>query len=269
VDGRAETRTECGTWCYDATAGVPIACVDICDWSRPAEELGKPGGDHAGRTAACEPCYSICEVREDQASVVRHVYRTPLLYELINCCDVVLPRVTAVSWQEWLDLGWESAVPWGDFAARIQVTDPAADPADGFTIWFSRPIHIATLHSGSVILAAIPQEPEADYWVEKRVPLEEVRPVQPTTGPAGDELARAVQLIPTSDWIAAEITGNRSSLMYGARFELTIRGQLLRDGCGRMLDARPVGMDGSGRCQGRPGDDFVSVFEVGRREKWS
>ena len=52
----------------------------------------------------------------------------------------------------------------------------------------------------------------------------------------------------------------------GARFELTLRGQLVRHACDRMLDARPPDVDPSSRCQGRPGDDFVSVFRVGPKE---
>ena len=34
-----------------------------------------------------------------------------------------------------------------------------------------------------------------------------------------------------------------------------------------MLDARPLDIESSARCQGRPGDDFVSVFSVGRKKR--
>ena len=77
-----------------------------------------------------------------------------------------------------------------------------------------------------------------------------------------EDCAGGVRLVPEDDWIQAEITGRRSTLFYGARIEFTLRGQLLRDKCGQMLDARPLDIDSCARCQARPGDDFVTVFRV-------
>jgi hypothetical protein len=81
------------------------------------------------------------------------------------------------------------------------------------------------------------------------------------------DTVRGVRLVPDSDWLAAEVTGRRSTIFRGARFEVTIRGQLLRDACGRMLDARPLDIPLAERGQERPGGDFVSAFRIARRPR--
>ena len=53
-----------------------------------------------------------------------------------------------------------------------------------------------------------------------------------------------------------------------ARVEITLRGQLIRDKCDLMIDARPPDIDVDDPCgdragQARPGGDWVSVFRVG------
>ena len=63
---------------------------------------------------------------------------------------------------------------------------------------------------------------------------------------------RGVRLEPDPDWLYAEVTGRRSSLYGGARFEVTIRGTAARDSCGRMLDARPFDIPPGERGQSGP-----------------
>lgn len=232
--------TRCGTWCYDPAAGVPVACL----------EIGERADDRYG-----ESCLVIDRVCTDECSPVRHVYRSPLLRELISCCDVDAARVEHVSWQEWTDHG--GPVPWDQLAARIRVTDEA-DADAGLAIWFTRPVRVDTLTTASVVLSAITQEALADYWTASRVPIE-VRPLE-----VEDDLAAGVLLVADADWLDAEVTGRRSSLTYGFRLEITIRGQLLRDGCGHMLDAVPTDL-GCAPCQGRPGGDRIWAFEVEER----
>lgn len=245
--------TDCGSWGYDPRRDVcvPLACVEICDLT---EQKGEEKGDYESPDAECEPKYGFCSTPPEQCEVRPYVYRNPLLYELLNCCDVDLPRVSSVSWHDWLEPGWHYPVPWREFADRI------VSPT-GFSIDFSKPIHISTLHPGSIFLTAVYEEERTDYWMAQRVPLRELRPIE-----RDGDYASAVQLIPQDDWIAAEITGRRSTLYDGARFELTVRGQLLRDECGQMLDARPLDIESGARCQSRPGGDFTSVFQVAARE---
>jgi hypothetical protein len=282
--------TDHGNWGYDPAACVPIACVKICDLTRPGDDgrpgtespaheesqptsyrptpsepdRGKPGDDEPGQADPsdphhhephCDPKYGFCPSEPEVCKVRPHVYRTPLLYELLNCCDVDLPRVRSVSWSAWLEHGWDAAVPWPEFKRRM------LSSTDGFAIWFTKPIEISTLHPGTIYLAAVYQEPRTDYWMVQRVPLRELRPLR-----RDGEYASGVQLVPEKDWIKAEIRGDRSTLFAGARFEVTVRGQLLRDECGQMLDARPLDIDSAARCQGRPGGDFTSVFRVAPRE---
>lgn len=195
----------------------------------------------------------ICRVRP-------LVYRNPLLYELAGGCDVDLPRVTSVSWQKWIVAGWSAAVEWTEFESAIR---------SGLEVRFSRPIRTSTLHAASVHLTAITSQRGADYWAVRRVPTERPRGKPEHHGieplDVHDDLAWGVRLKPAPDWIQAEVTGDESSLFRGARFELTIRGQLLRDRCGQMLDARPVDIRGRAHGHARPGDDFVSAFQVGPR----
>jgi hypothetical protein len=251
--------TRCGSWCYDPAVGVPIACVDLRE--RPVKTDATRDADHAGARGSgrSEPdtrCLVIEKVCTDECSPVPHVYRNPLLLELLNCCDVALPRVDRVSWTGWT--GPAGGVSWDEFSIRIQVVDESR-AEDGLAVWFTRPVRADTLTTASVLLTALTQEKLADYWTSGRVPVE-VRPL----GLVG-ELARGVQLVPDSDWLAAEVTGRRSSLTGGFRLEITLRGQLLRDGCGHMLDAVPADVDCT-RCQRRPGDDLIWAFEVGERD---
>jgi hypothetical protein len=148
----------------------------------------------------------------------------------------------------------------GDFAARISHT--GSDPEAGFAVWFTRPIRIATLHPGSIVLRAIVQTSDTDYWEGRRIPLHRLHAIDKSDD---GEYACGVLIEPEVDWIKAEITGRRSSLFYCTRIEITLRGQILRDVCNRMLDARPLDIECCARCQARPGDDFVSVFRIGPR----
>lgn len=232
----------CGSWCYDPAAGVPIACLEIRDLHKDGEQ-----GE--------SPCYVVDRICTEECSPVRHVYRSPLLRELLDCCDVALPRVDQVSWKAWEEL--DGPTPWDDFANRIEVVDEAVAD-DGLAVWFDRPIRARTLTPASVVMAAVTQESLADYWTGGRVPMT-LRPLEVTEG-----LARGVQLVADDEWLAAEVSGRRSSLISGFRLEITIRGQLLRDECGHMLDAVPTDV-GCRPCQSRPGDDLVWAFEIAER----
>jgi hypothetical protein len=234
--------TDVDGWLYDPDprVAVPLACVEICDLADREQDPD------------CEPCFGFCPSAPRSCEVRPFVYRNPLLYELANRCDVALSRVEWISWKDWIDRGWKERIPWAEFAQRLRTDEP------GMKIRFTRPIQVATIHPASIFFAALTHERNSDYWERHQVPMR-LDPIDDDGG-----LAWGVALVPDQDWLSAEVTGRRSSLFGGARFELTIRGQLLRDECGQVLDARPVGLpDGHG--QAMPGGDFISVFRVRRR----
>jgi hypothetical protein len=245
---------DCDDWTYDPDldVAVPLACLRICDVANRKEDEHEHPDDSGPAVVDCEPHHGFCPSTRPSCHVRPLVYRNPLLYELANDCDVTFSRVRAISWQSWIDQGWSTPVPWARFRDRI------TEDAPGFEIRFSRPIQAATLHHGSILMVALYQEESADYWTAQQVPLRKL--VLLDHDPAAG-LASGVRLAPARDWLNAEVTGKRSNLYDGARFEVTVRGQLLRDACGQMLDARPIGIHSRTR-QHRPGGDFVSAFRV-------
>ncbi|OJF14192.1 hypothetical protein [Couchioplanes caeruleus] len=235
-------------WTYDPDpeVAVPIACLEIGD----LVDRDREGPD-------CEPRYGLLPSPPRACSVRPLVYRNPLLYELVTGGDVALPRVKSISWYGWIERGWATPVEWNEFEHTITTT--------GFEVWFTRPIRVATLHEASVFLTAILRDRDADYLRSRRVPTDgrhDKSRVEPLD--RHGDVAGGVRLRPTREWLQNEVTGKYSNLFDGVRFELTIRGQLLRDHCGRMLDARPI--DARGHGEARPGGDFVSAFQVGSAE---
>jgi hypothetical protein len=246
-----------GGWAYDVDprVGVPLACVKICDLAR--DHGNKQVEAPPDETGACDPRCGFCPDSEPKTIGVRPlVYRNPLLYELTRCCDMDAPRVKEISWQGWVNRGWkgDGPVAWDDFA------DAVSDRERGFAVWFTKPVDPATLHEASFFITAFYQDDDA-AWRSYRIPAGNMVPV----GHSGKvDVAR---LIPDQrEWLRSEVSGKRSHLFDGCRIEVTIRGQLVRDECGRMLDARPIGLDCDTHCQSRPGADFVTVFQVAARQ---
>lgn len=227
----------------------------------PGQGPAKPDRWHHGehpepRPDPCDPRYGFCPgTKPDTVGVRPFVYRNPLLYELTSCCDADLPRVGSVSWQDWLEGGWSATVPWRAFEERLT--------SNGLEVWFTRPLDPRTLHEASIFITAFYQQDDAS-WLSYRVPLAEVAPLAKDGDDGGGE-AWGARLVLDDEWLGAEVTGRRSNLFDGARIEITVRGQLLRDHCGRMLDARPPGPECGVRCQSRPGGDLVTAFQVERR----
>lgn len=238
------TRDSCRNgWDYDPDpeAGVPLARVKICDLA---------GGDEG--PGDCDPRFGFCPDTAPEVVTVRPlVYRNPLLYELARCCDADLPRVEKMSWQEWTDEGWNVTVPWENFARQVVNT------STGFEVWFTKPLDARSLHEASIFVTVFYQDGDAS-WRNYRMPLAELVPLE------RKGRIRGARLVPDQDdWVPSEVTGKQSNLFHGIRVEVTIRGQLLRDDCGRMLDARPIGVECGARCQARPGGDLVTSFQVG------
>ncbi len=228
---------------YDPHHGIPLACVYICDLSRNQEQ--------------CGPQYGFCD---DEPSVCNYrpfVYRNELLYRLIRGDHLNYAQVKELSWQEWIlyEKEWCDQIPWDVFINRVKA-------GDGFVITFSKPIQTRTLNPGSIILSAAIKEARTDYWESRRIPL------SITPGDSGD-CTRSVTLIFEDNWCQCEILDQRSTLEYGVIIELTIRGSLVRDKCGCMLDARPLGYEETDHhcCQSRPGGDFIALFRVAPKDQ--
>lgn len=241
--------TDCDNVYYDPENGIPLACVHVEDFAQNPEHCGSHFGFCVHNNKP-----EICDYRP-------YVYRNSLLYNLIRGDHHNYARVESLSWQKWIlyNRDWDAPIFWKEFKDRVHDRD---DRSEGFTITFSRPILTKTLHPGSIILSTVVQEARTDYWEERRIPLKKVRPMDLTE--EGQQYTRKVKLEFEDNWLVSEIDDLRSTLEYGMIVELTIRGALLRDECGCMLNARPLGYEKSEQscCQSLPGGDFIALFRV-------
>jgi hypothetical protein len=221
-------------WHWDPKAGVPLGCVEVC------QRVLRPGG------------HDPCKVR-------RHVYRNRQLFELIRECHLERPRLEQPGWLPEWDGVTLPEINWEEFARQC------SDPDGGFPLRFTRPLRADGIHEVSIMLTAVTKETRTDYREARQVPLARIVLCE-VTGPAGAEFARGVRLKPTDDWLGSEIDDEESTLFYGPVIELVLRGAMLRDRCGTMLDARPpCAPDGPEHA--RNGDDLVIAFRVERKPR--
>ena len=228
---------------YDPHYGIPLVCIEICDLSEKAKQ--------------CDPRYGFCCNEPLVCHYRPYVYRNDLLYQLTRGDHLNYARVEKLSWDSWIlyNKQWSEPISWDNFINCVKAKD-------GFVITFSQPLLINTLNPGSIILSAVIQDARTDYWESRRIPLS----IVPVNGE--DNCTRKVKLEFEADWCHCEILDQRSTLEYGVIIELTIRGSLVRDKCGCMLDARPLGYDEKDQhcCQSRPGGDFIALFRVAPKE---
>lgn len=247
--------TQCDGQYYDPNHGIPLACVKICE----VQDIDQCKYPFVFSAEAPK----VCDVRQ-------FVYRNELLYQLIRGDHQNYAYVASLSWEEWIlyNKEWDTTVPWDKFIARVKRDEKGEGEAEGFTITFSKPIQTRTLHLGSIILSAVTQEARTDYWESRRIPLKKVDPLDEFTIGV-HKYTFSVRLQFEDNWQQSEIGDQRSTLEYGAIIELTIRGSLLRDECGCMLNARPLGYENSEHhcCQSIPGGDFIALFRVAPREQ--
>lgn len=242
-------------WRYDPEAGVPLACLSLCEPRELAD--------------ACAPKVCFERAPVETCLVRPFVYRNPLLYDLARDNHVHLARVADLSFKDWIlgrtspDDGnfrtWGEPIAWTDFVARM------ADE-NGFVIRFSESIRVDTLHPASIILRIVVREWRTDYWQEYRTPLREVEPIDPAEG-----FTRAVRLRFETEWFESEIDTDRSTLDQrdrgdqrnrGILVEIVIRSAMLRDRCGQMLDGRPLDIALGKPGQAMPGADYIAAFRV-------
>jgi hypothetical protein len=157
---------------------------------------------------------------------------------------------------------------------EIEIGD-TAELMSGFVVLFTGSIDPATLHPLSVLMEIYIRENEYDEtydrervvnWKHLRVPIL----VDPILDPDEASCAVGVRLCPSDSWFRyirrqIERCANADQL---ARVEITLRGQVIRDKCGCMLDARPVELTCRDHCghktgQARPGGDWLSLIRIG------
>lgn len=228
-------------WCWDAKSGVALGCVEVCEV--PEHEPCDKESRYWLRPKDVDPC-----------SIRRHVYRNRQLFELIRECHLKRPRVEQPAWlPDWNGVGLP-AMDWESFKTECN------RPSGGFELVFNCPIAAEGVHEASILFMAVTSERRTDYSEARRVPLKEIVAIGETEE-GGKRYLNGVRLKPTDDWLKAEINGMRSTLFDGALIELVLRGAMLRDACGTMLDARPPGaLEGPEHV--RNGDDLVIAFCV-------
>jgi len=272
VDPPPLVASDCGRVAYDPDAGIPLSCVEICDLDQDQDQ------DREG----CKPRYGFCPCgRVDNCNLRPVAYRNRLLHELINLDDLPLAKIRDYSWAEWELREWsdDNRVPFSEFGQRVRACHMyPVDPRAGFSLMFTRPVQRRTLHPMSIIMDIFILESRANYWEPWRIStrirhLDENGRILDENSPG--ECAWGAMICPEEDWIKYEIDDPKSTILDCAnqgrlaRVEITVRGQIVRDCCGLMIDARPPDIDRHDPCanragQERAGDDFLSVFRVGR-----
>ncbi|MEP1539245.1 MAG: hypothetical protein ABJQ34_04650 [Paracoccaceae bacterium] len=262
------SASHCGRVSFDPNAGLPLSCLNICNLDREKDD--------------CDPRFGFCPCSEAESCAVRPVaYRNPLLREMINLDDVPLAKIKSYSWSGWRMEKWGDAyrVPFGAFKRRVTSCRKGerAHARDGFSVMFTRPVQRDTLHPLSVIMGIHIRENRPYYWKPMRIPIEVV-PLDRDENVVGEddpvECVWGLLICPLEDWITYELIDKNSTILdcanrgQLARIEITLRGQIIRDCCGLMIDARPPDIDEGDPCNNRagharPGGDWISVFRIG------
>jgi hypothetical protein len=260
--------SDCGRVAYDPEAGLPLSCVEICDLDRDKRD--------------CDPRPGFCPCTKVESCRMRPVaYRNPLLYELINKDDVRLSKIASYSWSDWRLVAWSNQyrVPFSAFKRRATAcrSGRSMNAKHGFSVMFTCPVQRRTLHPLSVLMEIYIRENRPHYWKSSRIPIK-VKHLDENgevlSDDAEDKCVWGLLICPLEDWIRYELDDPNSTILdcanrgQLARVEITLRGQIIRDCCGLMIDARPPDIDEDDPCgnragQERPGDDWISVFRVG------
>lgn len=231
----------------DLANGVALACLRLernaCDeWAI------------AGIADACGPR--------------RLVKRNDLLFDLINGCDVT--RISKVGWALWHRR--EEPVPFDAFVAALGWdgdSDYAEYPTRDFWVRFSRPVRIDTLRPDAFAMVVMSDHGD-DFWRRSyRVPILEIDTDLVTAEP-GDPpgYARSARIVVATAWLRNLVEDDDTIFAQGeTRVEIEVRGDLIEDCLGQMVDANargrspfPSGTDG-------PGDAYLSAFTVKARKR--
>ena len=225
----------CDEMLYDPGAAVDLARLGVC---RSGQSEG-----------ACESEFAFCPDEPKICSCRSYVYRNPLLYELIRGCHIDLARVADVSFRDLSTSSWECPVLWDVFKCLIK---------NGLIVQFTKPIQKITLHDASVFVTAVVRD-QSFFRDVLRIPVESMEFLDEDTS---NQTATGVRLWISRQWVANQLESDLSCFHFGAIVEFTIRGSLLRDLCGSLLDARPLDIEPRKPGQAMPGGEFIQAICV-------
>lgn len=217
-------------WHWDPRAGIPLACVEVCE--EPPDE-GCEGAGAGLRLADPHPC-----------RMRPLVPRIPQLLELARECHLERPRLERLEWLPDWDGIRIGRLGWHEFLRLCK---------DGFRLRFTAPLRREGVHNASIVFCEL----RAAHWDHQdvlRVPLD-----FHSGDPQQGGLVREVCFTPNEGWAKGGCPQPRERSP--VRIELTLRGAALRDRCGTMLDARPPGAP-EGPEHARNGGDLVVAFQV-------
>jgi hypothetical protein len=269
AEARCDRRCRCGTCGRCPAAGRgPHAC--LCQW---IEETSPPscGPLRAWNGFDVDPADGIpiacvrLEVNPDRCSTSivgivtddcgprRLVKNNDLLYDLLRGCD--LTHIAQVSWHAWHRS--PAAVKWSDFAAQFH-----PDGTTDFSVVFSGPVLVETIHPDVVTMTAITLEQATGWRVLHRVPI---RALDPSTGsnvPPGT--TDRMRVVVPKRWFDDEIARLEESWLTERSFhvEIEIRGDYILDCHHQAVDANAVGLRAAPTGNGTPGGIYLSNFHV-------
>lgn len=254
----------CDDWLYDADAGLSLACVVIDNRAHSTSHNKNP-----------EPRWGFAQEAPKICGYRCPVYRNSLLYELINGCHLDHARVSEISCKEsgrkkstpgqkedksdiedWLKTSFEKPVSWQQFCDAIE---------GGIVIRFSKPIKASTIHDASIFATAVVRDKDTYFQGVWRLPVEVMKKLDLQKDSEGEDYVQGICLEFDKKWSYNQLKTEVTRFNFGAVIEITVRGAMLRDICGNMLDGRPLDCPQETPGQAMPGGDFVAAFCVENR----
>ncbi|HYG82796.1 MAG TPA: hypothetical protein VD861_20540, partial [Pyrinomonadaceae bacterium] len=196
-----------------------------------------------------QPGRESIEVWLDTCTDRRLVYNNSLLYDLIFCHHGDLPHVVDFNWRG--PAGPSRELDWDAFTQMVR---------DGFTVYFDKEMAAPSLNPHTFIIAYLYRETGTGTYVEKRLPVKEIR-----TGWAG--YCFTATFVAREDWIEDELESPNSELRADTRYEPGVNVEITLRGS-RIWSARGKGLDGDYLADklptgnGTQGGDFVDWFRV-------
>jgi hypothetical protein len=189
------------------------------------------------------------EVWLDTCTDRRLVYNNSLLYDLIYCHHGDLPHIVDFNWRG--PAGADRQLEWDTFVQLVK---------DGLTVYFDQEMAPPSLNSHTFIVSYLYRETGTQTFVEKRIPVKEIR-----TGKIGN--CYTATFWAKDVWISSELDKPDSELIVDTRHEralkveITLRGSRIWSTGGKGLDGDYLA-DKLPTGNGTQGGDFVDWFRV-------